>query len=201
MGLRREILGVVVAAAIAVPGMAAAVHGDAKQAESQTSAVSEALIHDVQDALRELGYQLRADGSWSADTRQALLSFQRENGLTTSGAIDAETLAALHIVDQGEGARQGAQPQLGESLIQDVQQALHDHGHSISADGRWGTNTQNALQSFQEEQGLEANGELDLRTLAALDLVEQTQHASSSQQASGQTSEGAVNRVLNEVFE
>ena len=55
------------------------------------------------------------------------------------------------------------------TLIRNVQQALNDKGFNAGpADGRWGIGTESALRSFQQAQGLPANGTLDARTMSAL---------------------------------
>jgi osmotically inducible lipoprotein OsmB len=55
------------------------------------------------------------------------------------------------------------------AFVRSVQQALADRGYSAGpADGRWGPNTEGALRRFQVSQGLQATGQLDARTVAAL---------------------------------
>ncbi len=54
--------------------------------------------------------------------------------------------------------------------IQRVQQRLNDRGYSLSVDGMWGPRTSAAVRSFQQDNGLEANGRLDSRTMAEMDL-------------------------------
>lgn len=56
------------------------------------------------------------------------------------------------------------------SMVKDVQQALNDEGHNLEVDGIMGTKTRNALSSFQGRNGIQANGQLDTRTLEALGL-------------------------------
>ena len=40
-----------------------------------------------------------ADGNFGAETEQALRQFQQKSGLAASGAADAETLAALRLLN------------------------------------------------------------------------------------------------------
>jgi surface antigen len=53
-----------------------------------------------------------------------------------------------------------------------VQERLRDLGFYVrdNIDGHWGPNTATALRNFQRARGLEATGQLDSRTLAALDI-------------------------------
>ena len=65
-----------------------------------------------------------------------------------------------------------------QSLVRSVQQALNDQGYSTGAvDGVMGPHTQAALRKFQSAKGLQATGQLDPATIAALGM---TQPAGSS---------------------
>jgi hypothetical protein len=59
---------------------------------------------------------------------------------------------------------------MDEQSIRELQQALNDAGYNVMVDGIWGTQTRTALQEFQQQEGLEATGEPDPQTLAALEL-------------------------------
>ena len=55
------------------------------------------------------------------------------------------------------------------TYVRSVQQALADRGYSTGqADGRWGPSTQEALRRFQSSRGMQATGQLDSKTVAAL---------------------------------
>ena len=56
----------------------------------------------------------------------------------------------------------------GDGMVQKAQAALNDKGYNVAVDGRYGPNTQSAVRSFQEKNGLTASGELDGATLNAL---------------------------------
>jgi peptidoglycan hydrolase-like protein with peptidoglycan-binding domain len=67
-------------------------------------------------------------------------------------------------MSSSEGATAQADPQ-----VRQVQQALKDKGHDPGqVDGIMGPQTKQALQSFQQQQGISGAGELDQQTLAAL---------------------------------
>ncbi|HJT81356.1 MAG TPA: peptidoglycan-binding protein [Chthoniobacterales bacterium] len=56
------------------------------------------VIYNVQSALKELGYYGGPlSGSMSAATRAAVSTFQEDNGLEVTGAIDAPTVEALGL--------------------------------------------------------------------------------------------------------
>jgi len=61
--------------------------------------------------------------------------------------------------------------ELDSQAVRQIQEALNEAGHDVGeVDGVWGQRTAEALRKFQEEQNLEASGELDQETIAALEL-------------------------------
>jgi surface antigen len=72
------------------------------------------------------------------------------------------------------GSSRGESPEgaLSRDMIFKVQQRLHDLGFYVrdNIDGRWGPNTAAAVRNFQHAKGLKPSGQLDSKTLAALDL-------------------------------
>lgn len=58
---------------------------------------------------------------------------------------------------------------IGESGVRQVQEALNTKGYSAGkADGNWDEKTKKALMDFQEAQGIESTGELNLETMQLL---------------------------------
>jgi peptidoglycan hydrolase-like protein with peptidoglycan-binding domain len=73
------------------------------------------------------------------------------------------------------------------SAVRDAQQALNSQGFDAGAvDGKMGPHTQAALRKFQNAKGLQATGQLDSQTMAALGI---SQPAGSSTTGSNATSE------------
>jgi peptidoglycan hydrolase-like protein with peptidoglycan-binding domain len=75
----------------------------------------------------------------------------------------------------GAGANSSPNQTAGVDLNRDqirrVQQALDQKGFKAGrSDGRMGPETRDAVRSFQQKQGMQANGEIDQQTLAALNL-------------------------------
>jgi ankyrin repeat protein len=60
--------------------------------------ISDPAIYQVQKKLKELGYDPGiADGIWGKKTTTAIKRFQRDNGLTVTGQLDARTRAKLFV--------------------------------------------------------------------------------------------------------
>lgn len=91
---------------------------------------------------------------------------------TSSQPQDVEPGA---ISGQTEGVQQPvASQQLSSDQVRQIQQALKDGGFDPGeVDGIMGPETQQALQEFQQDQGIAASGEIDQDTLEALDLEAQ----------------------------
>ncbi|WGS21800.1 MULTISPECIES: peptidoglycan-binding domain-containing protein [unclassified Bradyrhizobium] len=67
-------------------------------------------IREVQQVLIDRGLLVgEADGVLGSRTREALITFQRQQGIATSGSVDTRTVAALGLSDRiGQGAGQGS---------------------------------------------------------------------------------------------
>jgi peptidoglycan hydrolase-like protein with peptidoglycan-binding domain len=69
--------------------------------------------------------------------------------------------------EQAEGS--GTQLEISPATVRQVQQALNQKGYDVgNVDGNWGQETSSAVQNFQQAQGLEPTGNLNMRTLSAL---------------------------------
>jgi murein L,D-transpeptidase YcbB/YkuD len=54
-------------------------------------------VREVQESLKDKGYELAVDGAWGPNTEQALKEFQSKNGLTATGKLDERTLSMLDV--------------------------------------------------------------------------------------------------------
>lgn len=70
-----------------------------------SSGMSHEQVRELQQALndRNDGRDIAVDGIWGANTRSALMKFQRDNGLRATGRADERTMAALNLNDNGMG--------------------------------------------------------------------------------------------------
>ncbi len=110
-------------------------------------------VKQLQQNLIGLGFLTgSADGSYGPATKQAVKSFQQTYGLTADGNAGDKTQTALR------NAMVRVQVEL--------QQADCSPG---SADGYYGTNTQNALKRYQKNLGLSQTGIADTATRKAMD--------------------------------
>jgi peptidoglycan hydrolase-like protein with peptidoglycan-binding domain len=59
-------------------------------------------VEDLQKQLKALGYyQGEIDGQFGPGTRDAVIAFQRNNGLDADGIAGTETLSVLYSQDAG----------------------------------------------------------------------------------------------------
>jgi surface antigen len=114
-------------------------------------------------------------------------SFQGPNGepcrrYTTQSTVNGQVRqvdgAACRAPDgswrpMAGGPGGGAAASAGADTVIKAQQRLHDLGFYVrdNIDGRWGPKTSAAVQNFQRAQGLQATGQLDETTLAALGVT------------------------------
>ncbi len=59
--------------------------------------LSSAEIREVQEVLVARGYDVQVDGLWGPSTREALITFQRREGLPATGVISTRTVASLGL--------------------------------------------------------------------------------------------------------
>lgn len=146
----------------------------------------------MQEKLTELGYYWgRCSGNYLEGTASAVETFQRENGLESTGNADVATqeiLFALSVrptpTPVPEGAKPTPVPTPGPyqaftrklsygskgSDVQQVQQRLMELGFFTFHKTTTGyyANTQKAVKQFQQHNGLEATGNVDEDTWNAL---------------------------------
>jgi len=127
-------------------------------------------VRTVQNRLRQIGfYDGPADGVWGPGTQQALERFQRARGLDHVGEPTAATMSAMGIDPSALTHMASAAEPLDPTVVRGIQQRLRRLGfYKGPADGEWGAGSQAALERFQRKRGLDATGELNPTTLAAL---------------------------------
>lgn len=145
-----------------------------------------------QERLKELGYLFtEPDGAYGQDTVNAVKQFQARNDQVVDGYLGPSTRVALNSSSaKPMGLRLGDE---GDSVSK-VQNLLNKYGYlsSGSVTGYYGEITENAVRSFQNRNGLSADGTVGAMTMAKLtgDNVTKAPAGGSSSGSSGGSSSG-----------
>lgn len=90
--------------------------------------------------------------------------------------------------DPGQGQQQasamppGVPAPVDASMVRELQQALNQQGHDLQTDGIWGPETHQALTEYQNQQGIQGNGQINLATAEQLGLTQQGQQTAQAGQ-------------------
>ncbi len=130
-------------------------------------------VVSLQNRLIALGYLTgSADGKFGRATREALIAFQKANGLVRDGVAGAKTLAALQSATVvGNTVESGTTLKIGSvnSAVATLQNRLIALGYLTGkADGIFGTKTSLAVIAFQKANGLTPDGVAGAKTIAKL---------------------------------
>ena len=148
-------------------------------------------VYDLQERLYDLGYYNgRIDGRFGPNTTAALVTFQAANGLTADGiagtasqtklfSSGAKTNPALFMTPRPAAAATPIPPPLENyevlregsagSAVTHLQQYLFELGYFYGrVDGRYGTDTANAVRQFQYHNSLTEDGVAGPTTQAKL---------------------------------
>ncbi|NJO77739.1 MAG: hypothetical protein HC827_03905 [Cyanobacteria bacterium RM1_2_2] len=147
-----------------------------------------ASVTELQQQLVQLGYYTGAvTGVFDQQTQAAVMSFQRDRGLSPDGIVGSATQSVLYqspaaTTPTGAAYTPSETPndgllQLGDvgsevSALQSQLQALGYYDGPIS--GSFGSQTQTALIAFQQSQGLTADGIAGPRVSSALSTASPT---------------------------
>jgi peptidoglycan hydrolase-like protein with peptidoglycan-binding domain len=104
-----------------------------------------------------------ADGRFGVETEEALKGYQRSNGLAVDGVAGPDTFAQMGLYEL-------VLLKMGSSgnVVKRLQQAL-----VIAGDGQFGLGTEKAVKTFQQKNGLTADGIAGPDTLARLALFKE----------------------------
>lgn len=108
-------------------------------------------------------------------------------GLTAGGAIAADETHATTGAGVETHATTGADTTMGagtdvqanadvnatassDAQVESIQASLAQEGYNVSVDGVWGPQSAEALRQFQQANNLDATGQIDAQTLAALNV-------------------------------
>ncbi len=139
-------------------------------------------VKKVQKRLIALGYLPNgsADGDYGSKTKNAVIAFQKNNGLNQTGTVNSNTLNKLNS-SGAKKASSGASSGTGSSngtcapgdkgdAVRKVQRRLVALGYlsNGSVDGDYGNKTKKAVQAFQKQNGLSQTGTVNSTTLNKL---------------------------------
>lgn len=140
-----------------------------------------AQVLQLQRNLAQLGYlQANPTGNFGSVTKDAVVRFQRDYGLTANGIVDGQTWTAISTnANYVNGNNSGCSSTsgficLGENSprVVAVQQSLRQQGFfNREITGYYGTETRDAVAQFQQAVRLNPTGIVDFQTWQALGLT------------------------------
>lgn len=111
------------------------------------------------------GYSLEIDGVFGAQTRNAVVAFQKENGLAPDGVVGPNTWRTLLVLPPYPTLREGSRG----AYVSYMQSKLESYLFPVGGiDGVFGTRTLSAVRAFQADQGLTPDGVVGPLTWAEL---------------------------------
>ncbi|MEH2177139.1 peptidoglycan-binding domain-containing protein [Nostoc sp.] len=141
----------------------------------ERSSLSTQQVKELQVRLRQLGY-LNADatGNVGPMTREAVIAFQRKNGLPVDGIANAQVLDSVRRVSTGSIQQPGRNyltvGDRGEN-VRLVQERLAQLGFSnTNPDGLFNDYTRQSVIAFQQYSRINSTGNVDWQTWEALGL-------------------------------
>lgn len=154
--------------------------------EQSSYKTDESKTKQIQQILVFLGYNLGksgekqngVDGNWGNLTTNALLSFQKQNGLPQTGTADKETLIKM-VTQVNKKKLENSKKNTEEkttATTSEIQQGLVDLGYDLGnsgknkdgVDGVMGNKTKGAITVFQAANSLPKTGKLDSKTISLI---------------------------------
>ena len=141
-----------------------------------------------QERLKELGYlTTKPDGQYGNDTVAAVKQFQSRNDLVVDGFLGPTTMQVLNGSDAVANGMM-----IGESgdTVKRVQELLARYGYMSSSNctGYFGEVTEEAVKAFQKKNGLTADGNVGMKTMAKLTSGDPVKAGTSTQRSSSSSS-------------
>jgi len=133
-------------------------------------------VRQMQTRLIDLGYLAgKASGKVDGITEQAIVAFQRRNGLDDDGVAGPGTLEKLYSSSARKASSAvgviGTTLEVGDegTAVRLLQSRLKTLGYlGSTVDGSFGAATQDAVKAFQRDNGLTADGKAGYSTLQKL---------------------------------
>lgn len=125
-------------------------------------------VSKLQQALKNQGYySSNVDGIYGKGTENAVINFQKANGLKIDGIAGTQTQSKLYTNSSSNSTALKFGSKGNE--VSKLQQALQSRGYYKGAiDGIYGKGTQTAVINFQKDNGLAVDGIAGGRTQSAL---------------------------------
>ncbi|TCO74580.1 spore cortex-lytic enzyme [Marinisporobacter balticus] len=126
-------------------------------------------VRVVQTKLKNWGYYTgNIDGAYGKKTYQAIVNFQKKNGLVVDGKVGTQTRKALGMTTKTTTTKYN-------DLVKRAQQKLKQWGYYYGAvDGIYGSKTYTAVTKFQKKNGLKGDGIIGSNTKKALGISGKT---------------------------
>lgn len=118
-------------------------------------------VYLLQFLLSQNGYSVTIDGIFGSQTAAAVKNFQSQNNLTADGIVGQNTWQTILTLPQYPILRQGSRGIYVKFLQQLLESNLIPVG---TIDGIFGTQTANAVRTFQTERGLVVDGIVGINT-------------------------------------
>jgi len=149
---------------------------EAQTSQEVISSFETLTVQQQQEALKAAGfYQGKVDGSYGPMTKKSVEDFQLQNGLTVSGKVDLATWGKLrpYLATAAQGAAEGSLSGMPSNYQtptgKDIQEALKNAKvYQGKIDGVVGPMTKKAVEDFQKQNGLAADGKVGPKTWAKL---------------------------------
>lgn len=148
--------------------------------QSTSVPVADTAVLTAQKQMADLGaYSGQTDGVLGQGTRDAIMRFQRQNGLALSGHPDPqflEHLQYLHHIHQATTATGSIAPAIEVKTVERAQRQLQKLGYDPGPiDGKMGTKTTEAIRQYQADIRVPADGRLSPELINRLAPAKTTQ--------------------------
>lgn len=126
-------------------------------------------VNQLQQRLKQLGYNLAEDGRFGPATEAAVRAFQHDYGLEETGTIDAATLETIRRPPERRVTQVIAEREAAERAERASSSSSSDGGSSTSdSSSSLDTSDPEAVRRFQREHGLTVDGIVGPETRAAM---------------------------------
>jgi len=135
----------------------------------------------LQKLLHDLDFAITVDGIFGSETENIIKEFQQKHSLPVTGVASPELLGAIQEEASlpkvpAKKFTTGSYVRKGDSghAVVSIQEALNAKGANppIKADGVFGSDTVNAVKTFQQQNNLDADGIVGPKTFAALGIMD-----------------------------